>query len=147
MAGGPGTAFTVSLPLEPPLPAPLPAAADRWVSDYTVRDARTRPSKAPRLPAQPRYVLLDPEGSLPRLLGRYMPDSEIVAVSDPDAALAELARSPAQALIVNTARRWRRPARRAAALRHAAADLPRARRDRGHAPVGSRALSHQADPA
>ena len=101
--GGPGTAFTVSLPLEPPLPAPLPAAADRWVSDYTVRDARTRPSKAPRLPAQPRYVLLDPEGSLPRLLGRYMPDSEIVAVSDPDAALAELARSPAQALIVNTA--------------------------------------------
>jgi signal transduction histidine kinase len=101
--GGPGAAFTFSLPLEPPSLAPLPTAADRWISDYTVREARTRPSKAPRPQAQPRYVLLDPDESLPRWLGRYMSDSEIVTVGDPDAAVQELTRSPAQALIVNTA--------------------------------------------
>jgi len=100
---GPGTAFTFSLPLEPPLPAPLPAGADRWVSDYTVRDARTRRSKAPHPPAQPRYVLLDPGESLSRWLGRYLPDSEVIVMADPDAAVAELTRSPARALIINTA--------------------------------------------
>ncbi len=108
--GGPGTAFVVSLPLEPPPAAPLPVAAERWVSDAAVREARTRPSKAPRLPPQPRYVLLDPAGSLLRLLGRYLSDSELVAVGDADAALAELTRSPAQALIVNAAEEGHVPA-------------------------------------
>ena len=100
---GPGTAFHFSLALEPSLPAPLPAAAGRWVTEYTVRDARTRPSKAPKPQLQPRYVIQDSTDTLRRWFGRYAQGAELVSVSDSDAALQELARSPAQALIVNAA--------------------------------------------
>jgi len=48
-------------------------------------------------------VLLDPGESLSRWLGRYLPDSEVIVMADPDAAVAELTRSPARALIINTA--------------------------------------------
>ncbi len=63
---------------------------------------RVRPSRAQPMRILPRVVLLEEEQSLYRLLSRYLQDTEIVSTQRPEAALAELQRSPAQALIINT---------------------------------------------
>jgi CheY-like chemotaxis protein len=49
----------------------------------------------------PRYVLLEEGNTLQRLLERYLDRAEVVSVGDREEAIAELGRSPAQALIVN----------------------------------------------
>jgi CheY-like chemotaxis protein len=46
-------------------------------------------------------VVLEREHTLQRLLARYLPDVEVTPVREISAAVAELGRSPAQALIVN----------------------------------------------
>jgi CheY-like chemotaxis protein len=46
-------------------------------------------------------VLLEQDGTLQRLFGRYMHDVEVVSVHDIEEAIAELSRAPAQLLIVN----------------------------------------------
>ena len=49
----------------------------------------------------PRYVVLETGSGLQRLLRRHLQDVEIVGVTGAEQAIAELQRSPAQALIVN----------------------------------------------
>jgi CheY-like chemotaxis protein len=50
---------------------------------------------------RPRFVVLDPAGSLRRLVARYLPGIEVAAVTDEEEAVRELARVPSQALLVN----------------------------------------------
>jgi len=103
-AVGVGTTITFSLPLEAPLPAALARSDDaaRWFSPYHQYEPRTRRSKAPAPLVVPRFVLLEEGEAVQRLLGRYMGNAEIVSVQNVAAAMRELSRSPAQALIVNT---------------------------------------------
>ena len=101
---GVGTTFYFSLPLDTPLPTPLAGDdARRWFNPYESFEyrIRTRRSKAPALAVVPRFVVLEQEGVLQRLLGRYLNDVEVVSVQDVEQVLCELNRSPAQALIVN----------------------------------------------
>ncbi len=102
---GAGTTFHFSLPLETPLPVALAGADDalRWFSeygDYRYR-LRTRRSLAPAPVVLPRYVLLEKGQALQRLLDRYLQGIETAAARSVGEAIAELRRSPAQALIVN----------------------------------------------
>ncbi len=62
---------------------------------------RTRPSLAPMPTLTERFVVVDAEATLPRLLERYLPDAEIEPCVDLAAALAAVQRSPAQAVVIN----------------------------------------------
>jgi signal transduction histidine kinase/CheY-like chemotaxis protein len=63
---------------------------------------RTRPSKAPPPIVPPRFIVVENGKTLNNLLNRYLPDVEVTLISDPDQAITELNRSPAQLLILNT---------------------------------------------
>jgi CheY-like chemotaxis protein len=101
-----GTTIYFSLPLE--IPPPDVLAPDdivrRWFSPYGEHEhrLRTRPSKAPTPTVVPRFVLLERGDTLQRLFSRYVDACETTSVRTFEAALHELSRSPAQALIVNT---------------------------------------------
>ncbi len=62
---------------------------------------RTRPSLAPIPTLTERFVVVDPETTLPRMLERFLPDAEIEPCSDLPMALAAVQRSPAQAVVIN----------------------------------------------
>ncbi len=102
-AGGPGTTFYFSLPLEtPPPPAPprgIPAM--RWINPDQPYVERTRKSMAPALHVSPRFVLLERGDSLLRRLRKYAGGADIVAVRTIAEAKRELSHSPAKALIIN----------------------------------------------
>jgi len=102
---GPGTTFYFSLPLETPLPAGLADvdSAMRWLHPYGEYEyrIRTRPFKAPAPTAAPRFVLLEEGKTLQRLFSRYLHGFDTFSVQDVGSAIAELNRTPAQALIVN----------------------------------------------
>jgi signal transduction histidine kinase/CheY-like chemotaxis protein len=102
---GAGTTISFSLPTENPA-----LAAD--TQQHSLRRAlvaddevgyrlRTRPSAAPAPVVGQRLVLVDPEGALQRLFGRYLPDVEVEAVLDLPEAVTALQRSPAQSLVIN----------------------------------------------
>ena len=99
---GAGSTFSFTLPVDRPLPTAA-ASGDyaRWINPYQQYDPRTRPSRAPAPEVVPRYVLLDPGESLGRLFARYLHEAEIACVNGMESAIDELARSPAQALIIN----------------------------------------------
>lgn len=94
-----GTTFFFSLPLGEP------AAVDetflRGLTPDWEHYQRTRPSVAPMAQIRPRLVVLESEAVLQRLLDRYWHQVETVGVADLAAAQAELARAPAQALLIN----------------------------------------------
>ena len=102
---GSGTTISFSLPTEnPALPADERGYSLRraLVTDDEVGyRLRTHPSRAPMPTVGQRLVLVDPEGVLRRLLGRYLPDAEVEALVDLPEAVAALQRSPAQALVIN----------------------------------------------
>ncbi len=117
---GVGTTVYFSLPLA--VPSLIPAAGDgvtRWFSAYHPYEARTRRSKAPSPKPLPRFVVLEQGQTLHRLLSWYMDNVELVPVRAVEEALEEMARSPAQALIVNDPSLRQRPL----ALEHLA-ELP-----------------------
>lgn len=66
--------------------------------DYKLRN---RKNLAPPPDLLPRYVLLERGLTLKRLMDRYLTDIETVSVLGIDEALLELARAPANALLVN----------------------------------------------
>lgn len=102
---GVGTTISFSLPAENgALAADAPPHTIRraLVTDDEIGyRLRTRPSAAPAPAAGQRLVLVDPEGTLQRLIGRYLLDVEVEAVLDLPDAVAALQRSPAQSLIIN----------------------------------------------
>lgn len=97
---GRGTTFYFTLPVE--LPPPSADGAMRWLNPDWPNLERTRPSLAPSPVVKLRLVVIDSEGSLQRLLTRYLDHAEVVAAADLRAATEELARTPAQALVINS---------------------------------------------
>jgi signal transduction histidine kinase/CheY-like chemotaxis protein len=100
-APGEGAAFFFRLPL-----TPLPAAAGGEVMRSFVPEWEyaqpTHPSKTPKTPVRPRFVVLETKGNaLCRLLTRYLDNAEIVSVTSLPEARQELAATPSQALIIN----------------------------------------------
>jgi signal transduction histidine kinase/CheY-like chemotaxis protein len=102
---GTGTTFRFTLPLQAParLAAAQADSASRWINPYESPGyrERVRRSKAPAPEFEPRLLLVEPEEVLQRLFSRYMSDFETTRVPDLDAAVVELERTPAQALILN----------------------------------------------
>lgn len=96
---GVGTTFSFRLPIA--LPMPAESELTRKIQPDWEYHQRTRPSKAPRTMAQPRFVVLDQGNTLPRLLTRYLANTEIVSVSSLEQAFQELADNPSTALMVN----------------------------------------------
>ena len=100
---GAGTTISFSLPMAPAYPTDTTASARRGMTpdDEHGWRVRTRPTRTAPPVAGSRLVVLEKERTLQRLLTRYLPDMEVAAVRSVDAAVAELSRSPAQALVVN----------------------------------------------
>lgn len=104
---GMGTTFYFSLPKEnPTLPvSALPPSTGLLRSiipdDQSGYRIRSRAFQAPILPVNERFVIVDPEQTLERLLQRYLPNAKIENVGNLAAAVDALSRSPAQALILN----------------------------------------------
>ena len=102
---GKGTTIFFSLPIEQYSPIMLDRSDDaqRWFNPYDGVEyrLRTRRSKAPVPEVAPRYVIVERGRTLQRLFSRYLPDMDIVAAEAVDTAIAELSRSPAQALVLN----------------------------------------------
>jgi len=100
---GVGTTITFTLPLNAPPPVALADGGNalRWFNPYKHYEPRTRRSRAPVPTVGPRFVLLEKGDALLRLFRRYADGVEITRVGDPEQAVRELSRSPAQALVVN----------------------------------------------
>jgi len=100
---GTGTTIGFNLPLTSAPPAEPTASARRSLIPDDERGYRTRlrPTRAAPPVAPPRLVVLEKERTLQRLLARYLPGTELAVARTVPAAIAELSRSPAQALIVN----------------------------------------------
>ncbi len=106
---GVGTAFYFSLPID--RGASGLAGADeieredarRWFNPYEGYEyrLRTRPSLAPKAQPGPRYLILEEGDHLRRKLARYLVGSEIQVVRTLEEATRELARAPAQAVLIN----------------------------------------------
>jgi signal transduction histidine kinase/CheY-like chemotaxis protein len=108
---GKGTSFSLSLPLSNPHSTLKEQA--RQTSSHTLLRAlvpddeigyrlRKRRSQAPAVQTTERFVVIDSENYLQRLLSRYLPESEIESALNLNAAVESLSQSPAQALVVNT---------------------------------------------
>ena len=105
---GEGTTFFFSLPVFVSLSQEIEAGSRirraLIPDDETGYNLRTRPSRAPVVPTlSTRMVVLEQEQSLQKLVRRYMPDVETVRAASAAEAVAELNRSPAQALLANLA--------------------------------------------
>jgi len=100
---GQGTTFYFSLPIEMPVPLLVTTGADaqRWFNPWEGYEERPHARQRPELEIAPRYVVLEQGQSLSRLFQRYMEGAEVVTATSYEAALEELRRSPARALVVN----------------------------------------------
>lgn len=96
---GAGTTFFFCLPYT--TPAPDHANVARWFSPEWEYRERTHRSLAPLPTDRPRLVVLERGKTLQRLLARYLTDAEIAPAASLEAALQELGREPAQALLIN----------------------------------------------
>jgi len=104
---GQGTTFFFSLPIHTPVAgrggdAPT-SAARRWITAYTQPERVFDRSKAPSPVVVPRFVLLDRGSALQRMFTRYIENIECIRVPGLDEARAEIQRSPAHALVINSA--------------------------------------------
>lgn len=102
---GVGTTIYFSLPLDPPTP-PLPVDGNYRVRRGLNPDDEVgyhlRSGRAPVPTLTERFVVLDEEEMLPRLLARFLPEVDVEVAPDAASAVESLRRSPAQALIINT---------------------------------------------
>ncbi|MGI5917354.1 MAG: ATP-binding protein [Anaerolineae bacterium] len=98
---GMGTSVCFRLPIDPPvMDAP---GLTRWFNVHAPFEERRLPRVVPPGSMKPRYVVIEPEETLQRVLRRYVDGVEIVVVRTLAEAVAELSRVPAQALLVNDA--------------------------------------------
>jgi signal transduction histidine kinase/DNA-binding NarL/FixJ family response regulator len=96
---GRGTTFFFRLPIDPP--APLDSGATRWLSPHQPYEERGRPWRLPPTTVRPRLIVVERGSVLRRLLSRYLDGVEIAALPNLASALQDLARTPAQALVIN----------------------------------------------
>jgi signal transduction histidine kinase/CheY-like chemotaxis protein len=109
---GDGTTFSFQLPIDlaPTVDEPgsrtsgSPQSLRRSIvpDDERGYRQRLRPSRAPVPVVAPRFIVLEKEQTLQRLLSRYMEGAEFVRVQTTEQAERELARSPAQMLLINS---------------------------------------------
>ncbi len=100
---GVGTTFIFSLPIVEPIElTPQPGGAKRWFNPYESYEVRT-PRYSGHLEIVPRYVVLEESRVLTRLIERFVTQVEVANVQTIEEALAEIDRSPAQALLINEA--------------------------------------------
>jgi len=97
---GCGTTFFFRLPIDPLVP--LDDNVLRWFSPFCAYEERPRPSRLQPSVLRPRLVVLENGNPLQRLLTRHLDGAEIVPVTGLEEAVEELARVPAQALLVNS---------------------------------------------
>ncbi len=97
---GSGATFFFRLPIEPPTSRDSGVA--RWFSPHWHYEERLHRSLAPTPVVRPRFVVLESGNTLQRLLLRYLDGAEVVPAADLNAAIQELARVPAQALLANS---------------------------------------------
>ena len=106
---GVGTTFYFSLPIDGGASGIVGVEeteredARRWFNPYEAYEyrLRTRPSLAPKVKPGPRYLILEEGDHLQRKLARYLTDGELQAVRTLEEATRELARAPAQAVLIN----------------------------------------------
>lgn len=98
---GEGTTFFFSLPIDPPAPLSRDDAV-QWFNPYAPDEPRARARRLPAVTVLPRVVVVESAGeALQRLLRRYWDTLEVVGVPAWADACAEVAREPAQAILVN----------------------------------------------
>jgi signal transduction histidine kinase/CheY-like chemotaxis protein len=98
-----GTVFTIQLPIDMTEQAGFPTGADyiRKLQPGWEYLEPVRPKTLPITRLRPRFVVLEPENALQRILHRYLGETEIVPVHTLTEALDELEKQPSQALVVN----------------------------------------------
>jgi signal transduction histidine kinase/DNA-binding response OmpR family regulator len=100
---GVGSTFFFSIPLGIQTePLNVTPGATRWFNRYVEYTPRTRPYKAPRPEFIPRFVVVEKEKNIQRMLSRYTGRIEIVPAESLEAAAQQMEESPAQAVIINT---------------------------------------------
>ncbi|MBI2942339.1 MAG: response regulator [Chloroflexi bacterium] len=95
---GVGTTFFFRVPVE--LPDPVHGGAHRWLHPEWEFKERTRPWMLPWLPVRPRFLIVEHGEVLERLVARHLGDVETARMETIEEALVELARAPAEALLV-----------------------------------------------
>ena len=96
---GHGATFSFRLPQEPP--APIAGGVARWLTPGWEHVQRTQRPLLPAPVVKARMVVLERGKSLQKLLSRHLDGVEIATVAGYEEAIEELARTPAQALLVN----------------------------------------------
>ncbi len=88
---------------EKPEPSPTPSEGSvlQWLRPDWEYAQRLHPSRVSPPAFRPRLIVLESGNSLQRMLGRYLEQVELAPVTSFAAALQELARAPAQALLIN----------------------------------------------
>ena len=103
---GRGTTFYFSLPIDTSQMVDVLAEnndARRWFSPHQHHEPRAWQFRAPLPVAAPRFVVLESGDALCQMVKHYMQSVDVARVASMPQALEALARSPAQALLVNTA--------------------------------------------
>lgn len=73
----------------------------RWFNPHQTYEKRNQPRQYKPAKVVPRLVVVEADGSLQKLLKRYLANFEVAAFSDLETAITNLEQSPAQALLVN----------------------------------------------
>jgi signal transduction histidine kinase/DNA-binding response OmpR family regulator len=97
---GVGTTFFFQLPIDPPIP--LKSGPLRWLNQWPVLKERSHAPRPLSGEVKPRLVVVEQGDVMQKLFNRYLQGYEIVSEPILDKALADLAHTPAQALLVNT---------------------------------------------
>jgi signal transduction histidine kinase/CheY-like chemotaxis protein len=96
---GIGTTVFFRLPITPA--ELLPGDVGRWFNPHHIYEGHSRPSRLKPVTMHPRVVVVEHGTSLQRLMTRYGDNLEVIPVRNLEQASQELARTPAQALLVN----------------------------------------------
>ncbi len=96
---GAGSSFFFRLPISPPVPLARDAAG--WLEPVWEFKQRSRRSLAPPLSITTRLVVVEPGNTLKQILTRYLDNAEVTSADSVEAAIEELERMPAHALLVN----------------------------------------------
>lgn len=100
---GVGTTFYFSLPIVEPVKMDYSSGgAKRWFNPYQSYEVRG-PRFAEHPAVVPRYVVLEDSEVLTQIIERFITQVEVCRVRKVEDAIAELDRSPAQALLINEA--------------------------------------------
>ncbi len=101
---GSGTTIFFELPVAHPVETARPPVAPgvRWISPEAEWRLRTRKFVAPHPSPEPDFVIVERDSTMSRLLQRYLHAGSLKVTQDLSAAMAEVWREPARALLVNS---------------------------------------------